>query len=130
MPGSSPFERSKQLSSTVGLRCPENCQTEVSFHRPRPSYLLEAGVGPSDAVKPKDVQRLVVDEGYTLVDVRIQWSYDEWNLDYAVHMPLLRTIEGNDPAKIWRRFGYDRFAQQFGMSVSSRCANFFSRAAE
>ena len=68
-------------------------------------YLIDEGVGPADAVRPRDAHSLIRTEGYTLVDLRIQWSHDEWHLEDAHHVPMLRVIEGNGAAKIWRKFG-------------------------
>ena len=48
---------------------------------------------------------MVREEGYTMVDLRIQWSHDEWHLQDSIHMPMMRVIEGNGPSKIWRKFG-------------------------
>jgi len=68
------------------------------------------GVGP-ESVKPKEVRRLIDEEGYSLVDVRIQWSYNEWHLEDAAHIPLQRVIAGNGLPKVWRKFGHALFVE-------------------
>jgi len=72
------------------------------------NYLTKAGIDP---VRPRDLQRLVDEEGYTLVDNRMQWSYDEWHLETAIHIPMLRVIQGNGLAKQVRRFGHVVFTE-------------------
>lgn len=64
-----------------------------------------------EAVRPQQVQSLVEEEGYKLVDVRIAWSYDEWHLEEATHIPLQRKISGNSPPKLWRTFGHMLFVE-------------------
>jgi hypothetical protein len=46
-----------------------------------------------------------------LVDNRMQWSYDEWHLETAIHIPMLRVIQGNGLAKQVRRFGHVVFTE-------------------
>eukprot|EP00976_Prorocentrum_cordatum_P048471 978390-Prorocentrum_minimum.AAC.5 len=72
------------------------------------SYLTEVDISP---VRPRDVQRLVEEEGYTLIDTRMQWSHDEWYLEGAVHIPMKREIQGNSPAKSFRKFGHALFVE-------------------
>jgi len=71
-------------------------------------YLTEVGIQP---VRPRDVQRLVDEEGYALIDTRQKWSYDEWHLERAVHIPMVREIQGNSLPKQCRKFGHALFVE-------------------
>ena len=62
-------------------------------------------------VRPRDVQRLVDEEGYALIDTRQKWSYDEWHLERAVHIPMVREIQGNSLPKQCRKFGHALFVE-------------------
>eukprot|EP00854_Cymbomonas_tetramitiformis_P011051 gene11051-13070_t len=70
-------------------------------------YLLDEGVV---AVKPSEVAGLI-EEGFTLLDVRIDWSHGEWHLEKSTHIPLSRKIEGSSPIKAARKAGFALFAE-------------------
>lgn len=96
-----PFRDDWELVKSTGERLPN--ETNVVNE-----YLTDVGIQP---VRPRDVQRLVEEEGYTLIDTRQQWSYDEWHLKSAVHIPLVREIQGNSFAKSCRKFGHALFVE-------------------
>mmetsp|Transcript_15243 Transcript_15243/g.32841 ORF Transcript_15243/g.32841 Transcript_15243/m.32841 type:complete len:290 (-) Transcript_15243:2644-3513(-) len=96
-----PFRDDWELVKSTG----ERLANETSVIN---DYLTDVGIQP---VRPRDVQRLMKEEGYALIDTRQQWSYDEWYLESAVHIPLKREIEGSGFAKSVRKFGHALFVE-------------------
>eukprot|EP00239_Pterosperma_sp_CCMP1384_P008516 CAMPEP_0197858740 /NCGR_PEP_ID=MMETSP1438-20131217/32765_1 /TAXON_ID=1461541 /ORGANISM="Pterosperma sp., Strain CCMP1384" /LENGTH=253 /DNA_ID=CAMNT_0043474995 /DNA_START=347 /DNA_END=1109 /DNA_ORIENTATION=+ len=72
-------------------------------------YLRAEGL---TSVQPADVDQLLAD-GYTIVDVRLQWTFDEWHLNgnQSRHVPIFREIKGNSPAQIARKMGFALFVE-------------------
>eukprot|EP00241_Pyramimonas_parkeae_P021767 CAMPEP_0114290956 /NCGR_PEP_ID=MMETSP0059-20121206/8224_1 /TAXON_ID=36894 /ORGANISM="Pyramimonas parkeae, Strain CCMP726" /LENGTH=241 /DNA_ID=CAMNT_0001412411 /DNA_START=117 /DNA_END=845 /DNA_ORIENTATION=+ len=71
-------------------------------------YLMKEGVS---SVMPADVEKMVKEEGYTLVDVRIAWSFKEWHLNYAESLPVFRVIKGQSLPKTLRKIAFAAFVE-------------------
>mmetsp|Transcript_11476 Transcript_11476/g.36271 ORF Transcript_11476/g.36271 Transcript_11476/m.36271 type:complete len:304 (+) Transcript_11476:499-1410(+) len=79
-------------------------------------YLRSEGAGDGEALRTvaADVALELMDnEGYRLLDPRIQWSYDEWHIEdpRVEHIPYHREIKGNSPAQLYRKVGFAIFVE-------------------
>mmetsp|Transcript_18728 Transcript_18728/g.25949 ORF Transcript_18728/g.25949 Transcript_18728/m.25949 type:complete len:296 (+) Transcript_18728:103-990(+) len=71
-------------------------------------FLLSTG---AEAVRAGDALRLMQEQGWTMLDLRIQWSKDEFYLPEAVHLPIFRKIDGTSLSQTFRKIGFATFVE-------------------